>query len=103
MNTIRIGYSTSLKINFCNGWYILHGISPLYVRLIKSVPRSSLSAKGSKKDPANDAWLGNVLAIHPSSYMKKCMNYIKMWSKCESNKHTKSVIPATTNKLNAIE
>lgn len=70
-------------------------MSALYVRLMKRVPMSNLSAIGSKKLPAKDDWLGNFLAIHPSScqkciQMKSDLSFLVSYQVCDSSCYKKS-------------
>ena len=44
-----------------------HGIRPASVVVTTTVPMSSLSASGSRNEPASDDWLGNLRAIQPSN------------------------------------
>jgi hypothetical protein len=76
------------------------GIKEADVKLRYKVVTRILSARGSRKLPSIEAWPGNVLAIHPSSYNNSFSQYSL---KAKDRKiSTKSVKPATPNMAKAV-
>ena len=73
----------------------LHGRRPEAVSATQRHPMRHLSARGSRTVPKFDAWLGNTRAINPSTCRLTSIavhhNYYVV---------TKSVIPATVNRIN---